>query len=167
MQRAGRSFGQGGAYARAPQLAPPIENLRFICGMVYGVSDVWRLVMDLRRYDEILGMYSAGVLLKDISVQVGVHVNVVQRYVAEGRRRGDVRAEYRRKPGSSVPNLVLYLLQQNVEVSWDDLRVSLWPVDEDRPSTWRTIVRVAIGDLRKRGLVIESDRSINGYRLVA
>jgi len=46
------------------------------------------------------------------------------------------------------------------------LRVSLWAVDQDRPSTWRTIVRVAIGDLRKRGFVIESDRSINGYRLV-
>jgi biotin operon repressor len=105
-------------------------------------------------------------LLKDISVRLGVHVNVVQRYVAEGRRRGDVRAEYRRKPGSSVPNLVLYLLQENGEVSWDDLRVSLWVVDEERPSTWRTIVRVAIGDLRKRGFVIESDRSIDGYRLV-
>jgi hypothetical protein len=122
--------------------------------------------MDLKRYDEVLGMYSAGVLLKDISVRLGVHVNVVQRYVAEGRRRGDVRASYRRVPGSSVPNLVLYLLQENGEISWDDLRVSLWAVDQDRPSTWRTIVRVAIGDLRKRGFVIESDRSINGYRLV-
>ncbi len=122
--------------------------------------------MDLKRYDEVLGMYSAGVLLKDISVRLGVHVNVVQRYVGEGRRRGDVRASYRRVPGSSVPNLVLYLLQENGEISWDDLRVSLWAVDQDRPSTWRTIVRVAIGDLRKRGFVIESDRLINGYRLV-
>ncbi len=86
--------------------------------------------MDLKRYDEVLGMYSAGVLLKDISVRLGVHVNVVQRYVAEGRRRGDVRASYRRVPGSSVPNLVLYLLQENGEVSWDDLRVSLWAVDQ-------------------------------------
>ena len=125
--------------------------------------------MRLDLYDRVLGMYSSGMLLKSVAEECGVSVKYVSKLVNEGRVRGDVRARYRRPPGVSV-GVLLKGLFEGVDggvLSWEDLRLSLWPVDGERPSTWRTVVRLGVSDCRKRfGMNIVSDRKLDGYRLV-
>jgi len=119
--------------------------------------------------DDVLNYYSAGHLLKDIADRCGVSVKHVSKVVSDGRVRGDVRARYRRVPGVSGGVLLRRLFESAAggALTWEELRLSLWEDDESRPSTWRTVVRLGVSDCRKKyGMVIVSDRKLDGYRWV-
>lgn len=126
--------------------------------------------MDYAKLDRICGMYSGGVLLKDIAAEVGVSLPHVLRYLQRARALGDVRARGRR-PADAVSRCEM--VRQMFEASDDgfvgqgDIVGVFWGEGVERPATWKVLVRLAVSDCRRKfGMVVEVDRKLGGYRYV-